>query len=84
MSTQSVLEGKRILIVDDEPDVLESLEELLNMSTTVRAQTFEEANAPNEQSNSAKQIDVKVFMFNRERLEGRYLMLGFKRRFKIN
>ncbi len=38
------LENKKILIVDDEPDVLESLEELLNMCTTVRAQTFEEAN----------------------------------------
>ena len=38
------LENKKILIVDDEPDVLESLEELLNMCTTVRAQSFEEAN----------------------------------------
>jgi len=38
------LDKKRVLIVDDEPDVLESLEELLNMCTTVRAQSFEEAN----------------------------------------
>ncbi len=38
------LDKKRVLIVDDEPDVLDSLEELLNMCTTVRAQTFEEAN----------------------------------------
>jgi DNA-binding response OmpR family regulator len=38
------LENKKILIVDDEPDVLEALEELLSMSTTVRAQSFEEAN----------------------------------------
>jgi DNA-binding NtrC family response regulator len=37
------LEEKKILIVDDEPDVLDSLEELLDMSTTVRAQSFEEA-----------------------------------------
>jgi DNA-binding NtrC family response regulator len=37
------LEGKTILIVDDEPDVLDSLEELLNMCTTVRASSFEEA-----------------------------------------
>ena len=43
--SQITLENKRILIVDDEPDVLESLEELLNMCTTVRAETFEEANA---------------------------------------
>ena len=38
------LDKKRVLIVDDEPDVLDSLEELLNMCTTVRAQSFEEAN----------------------------------------
>jgi DNA-binding NtrC family response regulator len=38
------LEDKKILIVDDEPDVLDSLEELLNMSTISRAQTYEEAN----------------------------------------
>lgn len=38
------LENKRILIVDDEPDVLDSLEELLNMCTTVRAGSFGEAN----------------------------------------
>jgi DNA-binding NtrC family response regulator len=37
------LDKKRVLIVDDEPDVLDSLEELLNMCTTVRAQSFEEA-----------------------------------------
>lgn len=39
------LENKRILIVDDEPDVLESLEELLSMCETVRAESFEEANS---------------------------------------
>jgi DNA-binding NtrC family response regulator len=38
------LENKKVLIVDDEPDVLDSLEELLNMCSIVRAQTFEEAN----------------------------------------
>jgi DNA-binding NtrC family response regulator len=37
------LDKKRVLIVDDEPDVLDSLEELLNMCATVRAQSFEEA-----------------------------------------
>ncbi|MCM2284974.1 MAG: response regulator [Desulfobacula sp.] len=37
------LDKKKVLIVDDEPDVLDSLEELLNMCTTVRAQSFEEA-----------------------------------------
>ena len=39
------LENKKILIVDDEPDVLESLEELLDMCSIVRAETFETANA---------------------------------------
>ncbi|MBU8848347.1 MAG: response regulator [Desulfobacterales bacterium] len=38
------LENKKILIVDDEPDVLDSLEELLDMCTIVRAESFEEAN----------------------------------------
>ncbi len=40
----SSLENKKILIVDDEPDVLDSLEELLDMCTTVRAETYEDAN----------------------------------------
>jgi len=31
MSSKDILKGKRILIVDDEPDVLESLIELLDM-----------------------------------------------------
>lgn len=37
------LENKRVLLVDDEPDVLESLEELLSMCKTARAKTFEQA-----------------------------------------
>lgn len=37
------LEGKKILIVDDEADVLETLSELLSMCDVVTAQTFEEA-----------------------------------------
>ena len=42
--SNSNLENKKILIVDDEPDVLDSLEELLDMCTTVRAETYEDAN----------------------------------------
>ena len=38
-----LIDGKRILIVDDEPDVLEALEELLSMCQVVRAGTFDEA-----------------------------------------
>lgn len=40
---ESVLEGKRILIADDEPDVLATLEDLLAMCEVVKAATFEEA-----------------------------------------
>jgi DNA-binding response OmpR family regulator len=41
--SNDLLEGKRILVVDDEPDVFETLEELLPMCTLVEASTFEEA-----------------------------------------
>jgi DNA-binding NtrC family response regulator len=40
---QSRLEGKRVLIVDDEPDILETLEALLPMCQTTKASTFKDA-----------------------------------------
>ena len=40
---QKILEGKRILIVDDEPDVLETLLELLDMCNIDTAPDFETA-----------------------------------------
>jgi DNA-binding NtrC family response regulator len=43
MSNSKLLDYKRILIVDDEPDVLDSLEELLPMCDVVKASTFDEA-----------------------------------------
>jgi len=43
MSESSLLDGKKILAVDDEPDILKVLEELLSMSEVVTAATFEEA-----------------------------------------
>lgn len=43
MSESSLLRGKRVLAVDDEPDVLEALEELLSMCEVEKASTFEEA-----------------------------------------
>jgi len=43
MPDKDPLEGKRILIVDDEEDILSTLEELLPMCDVVRAATFEEA-----------------------------------------
>jgi DNA-binding NtrC family response regulator len=41
--TQSLLEGKKILIVDDEPDILDTLVDLLPMCEIQRAATFDEA-----------------------------------------
>ena len=43
MSDTSLLDGKRVLVVDDEPDILEVLEELLEMCDVVTASTFEKA-----------------------------------------
>jgi len=43
MSDTSLLNGKKILAVDDEPDILEVLEELLDMCEVVKASTFEQA-----------------------------------------
>lgn len=40
---ESLLKNKKILIVDDEPDVLETLSELLSMCELVAASTYEEA-----------------------------------------
>jgi len=38
-----MLNGKKVLAVDDEPDILAALEELLDMCKVVTASTFEEA-----------------------------------------
>jgi CheY-like chemotaxis protein len=43
MADKDLLEEKRILLVDDEPDVLDTLEDLLPMCKTVRASNFNEA-----------------------------------------
>jgi len=43
MTTKGLLEGKKVLIVDDEPDVLETLADLLPMCDLVKASTFDEA-----------------------------------------
>ncbi|WP_457551087.1 response regulator [Desulfobacula sp.] len=42
MNSKKILKGKKILIVDDEADVLESLIELLNMCKIDTASTFED------------------------------------------
>jgi len=43
MDPQKILKGTRILIVDDEEDILETLTELLDMCKVDRASTFEQA-----------------------------------------
>ncbi len=43
MPNQDILDGKRILIVDDEPDILETLEELLDMCLIDKAPDFDTA-----------------------------------------
>ena len=43
MVSRSLLNGKRILIVDDEPDLLETLEDLLDMCHTEKASNFDQA-----------------------------------------
>jgi len=43
MSESRLLIGKKILIVDDEPDILDALEEMLSMCDVVKASTFDQA-----------------------------------------
>lgn len=43
MAKNRYLDGKKVLIVDDEPDVLDTLEELLAMCEVSRASSFDEA-----------------------------------------
>jgi DNA-binding NtrC family response regulator len=43
MESENLLEGKRILAVDDEPDVLETIEELLTMCEVTKATNFSQA-----------------------------------------
>jgi DNA-binding response OmpR family regulator len=50
MSDTSLLNDKKVLIVDDEPDVLEVLEEMLDMCKVTKAATFDEAKTLLEKS----------------------------------
>ena len=43
MANKDLLEGKRVLLVDDEPDVLDTLEDLLPTCETVKASNFKVA-----------------------------------------
>lgn len=51
---ESLLKGKKVLIVDDEPDMLATLEDLLPMCEIVKASTFDEAK---------KQLETRSFDF---------------------
>ena len=51
MKNNSLLDGKSILIVDDEPDVLETLEELLPMCNIEKAPSFDKAKELIEKQN---------------------------------
>ena len=56
MSEYEYLKGKRILIVDDEPDVLDSLEELLSMGKVTTASSFKDA----EEKLQTQYFDITV------------------------
>ncbi len=43
MADKKLLDGKKILLVDDEPDVLDTLEDLLSMCEVVKASNFKAA-----------------------------------------
>ncbi|SDU10968.1 universal stress protein [Desulfobacula phenolica] len=43
MTTQELLRDRRLLVLDDEPDILETVEELLDMCFLDQAATFDEA-----------------------------------------
>jgi CheY-like chemotaxis protein len=45
MEREKIIKGKKILLVDDEPDVLDTLEELLPMCALAKASDFESAKA---------------------------------------
>ncbi len=56
MANADILTGKKILIVDDEPDIIESIEEALDMCDLESASSYEEA----EQLLMFKTYDVAV------------------------
>jgi DNA-binding NtrC family response regulator len=50
MDTEKILEGKRILVVDDEKDVLKIVEDILAMCKIDTAETYEQAKALMEEA----------------------------------
>jgi len=56
MARKKLLSGKRILIVDDEPDVLETLEELLDSTRITKVDNYKDA----KQLLETKRFDIAV------------------------
>lgn len=57
MGNTKILEGKRVLIVDDEPDILESIKDILDMCNINTATDHETA----EKLLKSKNYDIAVF-----------------------
>ena len=56
MSETSILEGKKVLVVDDEPDILEMVGEILSMCEVAAASTFEQGKALLD----SKEFDIAI------------------------
>jgi DNA-binding NtrC family response regulator len=56
MSEKELIDGQKILIVDDEPDILKTMEELLPMCDLTTASTFEEGREYLEQ----QEFDIAI------------------------
>ncbi len=56
MAESDILNGKKILIVDDEPDIIETIEELLDMCDVSSSTSFESA----EQLLESNTFDIAV------------------------
>ena len=57
MAEYELLEGKRVLLVDDELDVLDTLEDLLPMCETEKASNFDDARSYLENA----YFDIAIF-----------------------
>ena len=62
---QELLEGKKVLVVDDEPDVQETIEEILFMCDVETADSFDAAASMMEQDDfdiAVLDIDMNFFL----------------------
>jgi DNA-binding response OmpR family regulator len=68
MAKKDLLRNKKILIVDDEPDVLETLKDLLSICDVLKASTFEEA------KNSLESEDFDIAILDIMGVDGHKLL----------